>query len=63
MSTALQSRTERLDALPFTPQHRRLLLGSGVGWALDAMDVGLVSFVLAQLAQVWKASEGQLSLI
>jgi putative MFS transporter len=58
VSTALQeSRTARLDALPFTPQHRRLLLGSGAGWALDAMDVGLVSFVLAQLAVVWSAPQ------
>jgi MFS transporter, putative metabolite:H+ symporter len=64
VSTALQeSRTARLDALPFTPQHRRLLLGSGVGWALDAMDVGLVSFVLAQLAVVWKAPASELSLV
>jgi putative MFS transporter len=64
VSTALQeSRTARLDALPFTPQHRRLLLGSGAGWALDAMDVGLVSFVLAQLAVVWSAPQSQLSLV
>ena len=47
------SRTERLDRLPVTAKHRRLLLGSGVGWALDAMDVGLVSFVIAALAVHW----------
>ena len=46
-------RAERLDRLPFTRQHGRLLAGSGVGWALDAMDVGLVSFVLAALAVQW----------
>ena len=56
-----RTRTERLDALPFTGEHRKLLVGSGVGWALDAMDVGLISFVLAQLAVVWGASSGQLS--
>ena len=50
--TAL-TRSERLDRLPFTRQHRRLLVGSGVGWALDAMDVGLISFVMAALAQQW----------
>ncbi|KAB1643670.1 MFS transporter [Gulosibacter chungangensis] len=27
----------------------KLLWGSGVGWALDAMDVGLISFVIAAL--------------
>jgi putative MFS transporter len=47
------TRSERLDRLPFNGQHRRLLLGSGVGWALDAMDVGLISFVMAALAKQW----------
>jgi MFS family permease len=63
-STTVQtSRTARLDALPFTPAHRRLLLGSGAGWALDAMDVGLISFVLAQLAVQWNVSAAELSLV
>ena len=61
--TGARTRTQRLDALPFTPEHRRLLLGSGVGWALDAMDVGLVSFILAQLAVTWSATPGELSWI
>ncbi|WP_199440059.1 MFS transporter [Umezawaea beigongshangensis] len=55
------SRTRRLDALPFTREHRKLLLGSGAGWALDAMDVGLISFVLAQLAVQWDVSSTALS--
>ena len=57
------TRSQRLDRLPFTRQHGRLLVGSGVGWALDAMDVGLVSFVLAALAAQWSLSPGQLSAI
>ncbi len=57
------SRSQRLDRLPLTAAHRRLLAGSGVGWALDAMDVGLVSFILAALAVQWSLSPGQLSLI
>jgi putative MFS transporter len=57
------TRSERLDRLPFTRQHARLLTGSGVGWALDAMDVGLVSFVLAALAAQWSLTPGQLSAI
>jgi len=61
--TGARTRMQRLDALPFTPEHRRLLLGSGVGWALDAMDVGLVSFILAQLAVTWSATPGELSWI
>lgn len=56
-------RAQRLDRLPFTRQHTRLLVGSGLGWALDAMDVGLVSFVLAALAAQWSLSPGQLSAI
>ncbi len=43
----------RLDALPFTRRHLRVLTGSGVGWALDAMDVGLVSFVITALIAQW----------
>ncbi|AQM43298.1 integral membrane transport protein [Bifidobacterium breve] len=41
------TRNERLDRLPFNKAHRKLLVASGVGWAFDAMDVGLVSFVVA----------------
>lgn len=48
------SRAQRLDRLPFSRQHGKLLLGSGIGWALDAMDVGLISFVMAALAAQWK---------
>ncbi len=50
---AQPSRAERLGRLPYTPKHTRLLLGSGTGWALDAMDVGLISFVAAALARDW----------
>ena len=57
------SRNERLDRLPFTAKHRRLLLGSGIGWALDAMDVGMISFVMAALALQWKLDQTTLSLI
>ncbi|MCM3688814.1 MFS transporter [Kocuria rosea] len=61
--TAAPTRAQRLDRLPFNTRHRRLLVGSGVGWALDAMDVGLVSFVMAALAQQWGLGPGQLSLL
>jgi MFS transporter, putative metabolite:H+ symporter len=52
----MQSRSDRLDRLPFTRRHARLLLGSGLGWALDAMDVGLIGFVMAALAKQWSLS-------
>ena len=57
------TRSERLDRLPFNRQHRRLLVGSGIGWALDAMDVGLISFVMAALAQQWAMTPTQVSWI
>jgi putative MFS transporter len=57
------TRLSRLDALPFTREHRKLLVGSGMGWALDAMDVGLISFVLAQLAVTWSLTGTELSWI
>lgn len=57
------TRSQRLDALPFTPEHRRLVVGSGAGWALDAMDVGLVSFVMASLAVQWGLTDTELSWI
>ena len=60
---ASATRTDRLDRLPITRAHLRLLLGSGIGWVFDAMDVGLISFVIAQLGAVWGLSDGQRSWI
>ncbi|HYP73236.1 MAG TPA: MFS transporter, partial [Microbacterium sp.] len=54
---------ERLDALPFTRAHLKVLTGSGVGWALDAMDVGLVSFVITALIAQWSLTGEQASWI
>ncbi|WP_281965551.1 MFS transporter [Serinicoccus marinus] len=49
----LPTRPERMGRLPYTRQHTRVLLGSGTGWALDAMDVGLISFVGLAIATQW----------
>ena len=54
---------ERLDALPFTRKHGRVLTGSGIGWALDAMDVGLISFIIAALVEHWGITKGESGLI
>ncbi|MDV2476364.1 MFS transporter [Rhodococcus zopfii] len=59
----MTTRAQRLDELPFTRRHFKLVLGSGIGWALDAMDVGLISFVMAALAVQWNLSSTQLSWI
>ena len=55
--------SERLDALPFTRRHGRILGGSGLGWALDAMDVGLISFVIAALSVRWQLAPTEASWI
>ncbi|HEV7949277.1 MAG TPA: MFS transporter [Glaciihabitans sp.] len=52
--TTARTRSQRLDDLPWTRKHTKLLTGSGIGWALDAMDVGLISFVIAQLSVTWQ---------
>ena len=59
--TTARTRSQRLDALPWTRKHSKLLGGSGIGWALDAMDVGLISFVIAQLTVVWNVESSELS--
>ncbi len=61
--TTTMTRAERLDRLPFGRRHMKLLVGSGIGWALDAMDVGLISFVMAALAAQWKLDATTLSWI
>ena len=50
---SLPTRPERMGRLPYTRQHTRVLFGSGTGWALDAMDVGLISFVGLAIATQW----------
>lgn len=57
------TRAERLDRLPFGKAHRRMLGGSGIGWALDAMDVGLIAFIMVALREAWKLTNTQVSLV
>ena len=57
------TRAQRLDELPYTRRHNKLLMGSGVGWALDAMDIGLISFIMAALAAEWQLGSTELSLL
>ncbi|WVD62726.1 MFS transporter [Orbus mooreae] len=41
----------------------KLLLIAGTGWLFDAMDVGLLSFILAALKLDWDLTAGELGLI
>ena len=46
------------------PLSRNKLLGvAGVGWMFDAMDVGILSFVIAALAVDWGLSSSQMGWI
>lgn len=55
------TRAERMGRLPYTRKHTRVLVGSGMGWALDAMDVGLISFVGLAIATQWDLTPTQQS--
>ncbi|MDO5735850.1 MAG: MFS transporter [Propionibacteriaceae bacterium] len=57
------TRAQRLDRLPYTRKHNKLLMGSGVGWALDAMDIGLISFIMTALAKHWSLGDTELSVL
>ena len=57
------TRADRLDRLPFTRRHGRLVVGAGIGWALDAMDVGLISFLMVAIKQEWHLTADQVSWI
>ena len=41
---------ERLEKLPVGSFHYKLLAVTGLGWLFDAMDTGLISFVLPILS-------------
>ena len=51
--TAAASLHERLDALPLSRFHWRLLVVSGLGWMFDAMDVLLVGSIVAAVSREW----------
>ncbi|MGC0143497.1 MFS transporter [Pseudactinotalea sp. Z1732] len=62
-SAGTMTRAQRLDRLPFGRAHGRLLVGSGIGWALDAMDVALISFIMAALGIAWNLTSTELSVV
>ncbi len=54
---------KRLEALPVGSFHYRLLIITGFGWMFDAMDTGLISFVLPVLAKEWSLTTSQMGMI
>ncbi|WP_340647844.1 MFS transporter [Pseudoxanthomonas winnipegensis] len=53
----------RLERLPFSRFHLRLLLIGGSGYLFDAMDVAILAFLMPQLKTLWGLSSEQLGLI
>ena len=45
------------------PSHTRLIIGIGIAWLFDAMDVGMLSFVIAALHKEWQLSTVEMGLI
>lgn len=54
---------ERLERLPVGSFHYKLLAVTGLGWLFDAMDTGLISFVLPILAKDWGLAPEQMGWI
>ncbi|MBJ8194045.1 MFS transporter, partial [Bacillus cereus] len=42
---------------------RKLLFSAGLSWLFDAIDVGLLSFIVAALAKEWHLGSEQIGLL
>ncbi|GGA50306.1 MFS transporter [Paenibacillus physcomitrellae] len=45
------------------PKQRKLLFSAGFSWLFDAMDVGLLSFVVTDLAKKWSLTSSQIGVL
>ena len=53
----------RLDRLPLSRVHHRLLIIGGLGYTFDGMDAAIVAFLLTDLKRVFALSNAQLGLV
>ncbi|MFM9927383.1 MFS transporter [Variovorax sp. H27-G14] len=53
----------RIERLPFSGFHRRLLLMGGLGYTFDAMDAAVIAFVLPVLRTQWGLSSVQIGVL
>lgn len=53
----------RLEQMPVGRFHYKLLIATGLGWMFDAMDTGIIAFVLPALAKEWSLSTTQMGMI
>lgn len=49
----------RLQRIPVSKFHHHLLIMIGIGWMFDAMDTGMISFIMATLATDWSLNAAQ----
>ena len=45
------------------PKQRKLLFSAGLSWLFDAMEVGMISFIVTALAAEWKLGAQQVGLL
>lgn len=53
----------RLESVPVSRFHYKLLVLTGLGWLFDAMDTGVIAFILPVLASEWGLSTAQMGYI
>lgn len=53
----------RLERIPVGKFHYRLLAITGLGWMFDAMDTGIIAFVLPALTKTWGLTAAQVGYI
>jgi len=53
----------RIERLPFSGFHRRLLMMGGLGYTFDAMDAAVIAFVLPVLRTAWGLSSVQIGVL
>ena len=63
MATSQANIIARLDRLPISPYHYKLLVINGFAWAFDAFDVGLITFVVAALNKAWNLTPAQTGIV
>ncbi|OZI55259.1 MFS transporter [Bordetella genomosp. 5] len=55
--------SERLERLPFSRFHFKLLLIGGLGLAFEALDAGIIAFIIPSLRTQWGLTTGEIGWI
>lgn len=53
----------RIERLPFSGIHKKMLLAGGLGYTFDAMDGAVIAFVIPVLRTTWNLSTAELGLM